>query len=186
MKKFLTAAVLAVTFLLAENSVHAMPVQLFDYNVDYIISDLRMAGRELGFEIWGTEYYTWQGARRCELHFGRSDDNVIRFRLNDGNSVSRALVTIFNKEISRATMEAANQAGLIAGVILISIGLTPSEVESLINETADDFYDAQNKNPNMTHYHEKHSIWCSKTRRYIVADYEVTTSSVDFYIYAHD
>ena len=170
MKKFFAVAILAVSLLLAESSAQAIPVQLFDHSVDYIISDLRTAGREFNISLWGTEYYTYQGARRCELHFGNSDNNTIRFRLNNDNSVVRVLVSVWvpDGKMSRAVAESAEQCGLIAGVILYSVGLTQSEIESLSNKAADDFYDALNNNPYMTHYHEATSIWCPRIRRHVV------------------
>ena len=34
--------------------------------------------------------------------------------------------------------------------------------------------------------HEKVSVWCSATQRYVVLDFEVEPSHMDFYFYAHD
>ncbi|MBR1647406.1 MAG: hypothetical protein IJ685_11620 [Selenomonadaceae bacterium] len=189
MKKFFAAIIFALLLLLVESSAQSMPVQLFDHSVDYIISDLRTACREeLGISLWGTEYYTYQGARRCELHFGNSDNNTIRFRLNNDNSVVRVLVSVWvpDRKLSRAVAEAGEQCGFIAGAILYSIGLTLSEIESLFNKATDDFYDTLNRNPYTTHYHESTSIWCPRIRRYVVLDLEGSPSMVEFYIYAHD
>lgn len=188
MKKFFSATILAVTLLIVESSAQAMPVQLYDHSVDYVISDLRTVGRKLDISIWGTEYYTYQGARRCELHFGNSDNNTIRFRLNNDNSVVRVLVSVWvpDGKISRSVVQATEQCGLIAGGILYLVGLTQSEVESLSNNAADDFYDAINNNPYMTHYHKASSIWCPRIRRHVVFDFEATETHVDIYLYAHD
>lgn len=188
MKNFFAATILALTLLIVESSAQAMPVQLYDHSVDYVISDLRTVCRELDISLWGTEYYTYQGARRCEMHFGNSDNNTIRFRLNNDNSVVRVLVSVWipDGKLSRAVAQATEQCGMIAGGILYLVGLTQSEVESLSNKAADDFYDAINNNRYMTHYHEKYSKWCPQIRRYVVFDFEATETHVDIYLYAHD
>ncbi|MBR2519405.1 MAG: hypothetical protein IKE46_06440 [Selenomonadaceae bacterium] len=44
----------------------------------------------------------------------------------------------------------------------------------------------QRRNPYMTHYHEKTSLWCPSIYRYVVWDYEVSNSSLDIYLYAYN
>ena len=187
MKKFFAATILALTLLIVESSAQAMPVQLYDHSVDYVISDLRAVCSEHGISLWGTEYYTYQGARRCELHFGNSDNNTIRFRLNNDNSVVRALVTVWRRKFSREYLQSCERAGILAALISLSIGLTQSEMESLFNEWENDLYDAANRNQDVaTNYHKKFSIWGSRIHRYVVLDVEGSEASIDYYLYAYD
>ena len=93
MKKVFMSAVLALVLLIGENSAYATPVQIYDSDFDEMLPRFKFTCQFLGVDVWGTEYYTYQGARRFELHFGDSTSNIIRFRLNNDNSVSRILIT---------------------------------------------------------------------------------------------
>lgn len=106
MKKFLVSILVAILFVSCESFAHATPVQIYDYSVDNFINDLTR------FNVWGTEYYTYQGVKRCELYFGDSKSNIIRFRLNNDNSVSRILVTFPND------FKPVIQAGFIITIII--------------------------------------------------------------------
>lgn len=185
MKKFFATLIVATALLLCQNPAQAVDVRLCDSDVEIVRSILQLAGNELGVDIWGKEYYTYQGARRCELHFGNSKKNTIRFRINNDNTVARALVTIGISDLSRAATESSVQAAAMAMGILMSAGMNQSEFESLGNKTMDKVLDAINRNPYMTHYHEKASIWSSSIQRYVVWDYEVTESTMDIYLYAY-
>ncbi|MBR2519404.1 MAG: hypothetical protein IKE46_06435 [Selenomonadaceae bacterium] len=66
MKKFF-AAMIAVTLLLCQNPAQAVDVRLCDNKIQNVVKALKFGCNELGIDIWGTEYYTYQGARRCEV-----------------------------------------------------------------------------------------------------------------------
>ena len=90
---------LALTVFLAclACSVTASAELIYGGNVSDIINAFKLVGSEIGgFNVWGTEYYTHKGIKRCELHFGNSENNLIRFRLNNDNSVARMLITFPN------------------------------------------------------------------------------------------
>lgn len=180
MKKFLMSMLAAILFVSCESLAHATPVQIYDYSVDNIISVLKSAGRQAGVDIWGTEYYTYKGVKRCELHFGDSKRNIIRFRLNNDNSVSRILVTLPNNGFS----ESSTQAGFVVGVVFRPLGLSESEFKNLWSKLLNGVMNAANRDPYLTYFHEKYSIWCSKTQRYMTLDVEMNTSKVDYYLYA--
>ena len=156
-------------------------MQIYDSNFDEMLPRFKFVCQVMNVDVWGTEYYTYQGAPRCELHFGDSKHNIIRFRLNNDNSVSRILITTPFKYLDENTDE------VMASVLIITlseIGLSQSEIETLM----DNFNDKLNRlallNPYATNIHEKFSIWCSKTQRYITLDVETDYSKVDFYLYA--
>lgn len=82
MKKFFVITSI-ILLLFSTNLVHATPVQIYDYSVENIISNLKKECAQQGIDIWGTEYYNYKGTQRCELHFGNTKSNIIRFRLNE-------------------------------------------------------------------------------------------------------
>lgn len=180
MKKVFMSAVLALVLLIGENSAYATPVQIYDSDFDEMLPRFKFTCQFLGVDVWGTEYYTYQGARRCELHFGDSTSNIIRFRLNNDNSVSRILITTpykyFDNNDEKVLYVLAN--------ILKEIGLSQSEIETLSNDLVNKMEQLERVNPYTTHVHEKFSVWCSKTQRYITLDLEVDYSKVDFYFYS--
>ena len=180
MKKILSFIVVAILLVSCENFAHAAAVQIYDYSVDNIISNLKTAGRQADVAIWGTEYYTYKGARRCELHFGSTQRNLIRFRLNNDDSVSRILVTLPNNGLDAASVE----AGFALGVILRSVDLSEAEFKTLWRKYMNGILDIVERNPYATHIHEKYSVWCSRTQRYITLDVEVDESKLDYYLYA--
>lgn len=185
MKKFFAALIVAATLLICQNPAQAVDVRLCDYTVESVLNFLKRAGDELGIDVWGTEYYTYKGARRCEVHFGNSRNNTIRLRLNNDNTIARALVTIQASSL-RAAVESGFHAGAMATAILVSTGMNQSEAKILFNDAMDKFLNAIERNPYMTHYHEKSSVWCSSIQRCVVWDYEVSNSSLDIYLYAYN
>ena len=121
MKKFFVIISL-ILLLFSTNLVHATPVQIYDYSVENIISNLKKECAQQGIDIWGTEYYTYKGTQRCELHFGNTKSNVIRFRLNNDKSVSRILVTIPNPFIkSDGSKNSFMQTAFITSLPLLLI-----------------------------------------------------------------
>ena len=180
MKRVLLSMLIAIFLVSCESLAHATEVQIYDYSVENIISDLKTLGRQKGVDIWGTEYYTYKGVKRCELNFGDSKRNIIRFRLNNDNSVSRILVTVPNNGFSESSME----AGFMLGVILYRLGLSESEFKNLWGNYMHGVVDLINQNPYATHFHEKYTVWCSKTQRYMTLDVELNTSKMDYYLYA--
>ena len=190
MKKFFAALIVAATLLICQNPAQAVDVRLCDYSVETVISNLNRIAAELNTSIWGKEYYTYQGARRCEMHFGNSVENTIRLRLNNDNTVARALVIVGGiSDLSRATMKSAVYAGGMATAILFSTGMSESEAKTLTDDAMDKFFAAINRNPYMTHYHEKTSVWCSSIQRYVVWDFELSETPephMDIYLYAYN
>ena len=153
---------------------------LYGGNVADIIQVMKSVGNEFGFSVWGTNYYTtYKGIKRCELHFGNSQNNLIRFRLNNDNSVARMLVSIPNSYNTEAEMEDAMYAGLLAGVCCISAGVDESEYKQLWSTLLSDIVD----NMFATHIHKRYSVWCSRAQQYIVADVEMDNYKVDYYFY---
>ena len=177
-----------VTLLICQNPAQAAAVRLCDNKIQNVVKALEFGCDQLGISIWGTEYYTHQGVRRCELHFGNTDKNTIRFRLNNDDTIARALVTVrvTNSSNFRTAFESGLQGGTIAGLILYCSNVSKYEVEALADKVADKFLAAFESNPYMTHYHEKTSLWCPSIYRYVVWDYEVTDTHLDIYLYAHD
>lgn len=186
MKKFFAATILALTLLVVESPAQAMPVQLYDHSVDYVINDLRTVCREFGISLWGTEYYTYKGARRCELHFGNSDNNTIQFLLNDDDSIAGVFVTSGVTTPLRAAVKSGFQAGIILETILRSVGMSKPEANRLAGKACKDLFDAFDRNPYIRQHNEKISVRCPRIRRCVVVDYEFNSSSANFYIYAPD
>ena len=185
MKKFFAAIVFAL-FVAVTNSAQATDVQIYDRSVDNVISGLKSDCAGQGIKIWGTEYYTYQGARRCELNFGDTKDNVIRFRLNNDDSVSRVLITIPNSIVAQnGSREAFMQASFVMGSIFKAIGLSESETRDLGGQWTQAFKAFGKQNSHAHHYHEKFSVWCSRLERNIVLDVEMDDSKFDWYIYAY-
>lgn len=175
---------MATALLLCQNPAQAVDVRLCDSDVESVISNLQRTGNKIGVDIWGKEYYTYQGARSCEVHFGNSRDNTVRFRLNDDNTVARALVTVQATPSSQAGV-----AGNVVGFILGSTGMNESEMKALMDTVTDKFSNASARDPYMTHYHEKTSIWSDSIQRYVVWDEEMnntgSTLTIDTYLYAY-
>lgn len=175
-----------ILLLFSTNLVHATPVQIYDYSVENIISNLKKECAQQGIDIWGTEYYNYKGTQRCELHFGNTKSNIIRFCLNDDKSVSRILVIIPNSVISsEGSNNSFMQTAFITGIICKNIGLSESEAYDLTNQWRVNFKNWANQNPNAHYFHEKYSVWCSKTERYIVLDVEMDDFKFDWYFYAY-
>ena len=180
MRKIFMALILMTAFLFNANVVAASEVRLSNRTAEEILNDLRIVGNQLGISIWGKEYYTYQGARRCEVKFVKSDNNAIRFRLNNDNSTQRILITFYYYN-ERQAIDSVVDASFLAAAAMLAVGLTESEMEVLtqkLNSVSDRFYSK--------YVHEKVSVWCSATQRYVVLDFEAEPSHMDFYLYAHD
>ena len=68
MRNFLAALALALTLFALDNVALAYTtVQLCDRNVESVISDLSKTVKNFGVTLWGKEYYTYKGERRCQL-----------------------------------------------------------------------------------------------------------------------
>ena len=176
MKKFSVAAIFLFCLMF---NVSASAETLYAGNVSKVIQFMKSVGDEVGFSVWGTEYYTYQGVKRCELHFGRSQNNLIRFRLNSDNSVARMLVSVPNSYNTEVEMEDIMYAGMLAGICCIAAGVDKDEYQqmwgNILRDGLDDLF--------ATHTHKKYSVWCSKAQKYIVADVETDTSKIDYYFY---
>lgn len=177
MKKFFTSMILVLALIFGESFAHAVPVQIYDSDVENIIGKLQVVCGMFGIDIWGKEYYTYQGARRCELNFGNSRKNIIRFRLNNDNSVSRVLITFPTPYIESNPVEVLFVLSSIFG----ELGLNYSETNALTDNLQAKL---ERMSSYATHFHDKSSVWCAKTNRYITLDFELDYSKVDFYLYA--
>lgn len=188
MKKFLSIMLVMLGIIFGiQNFVYAESVKIYDGNIKDIISNLESDCSKYNItNLYNLEYYTYQGARRCELNFGNSKNNIIRFRLNSDDSVERVLISIPNSVIAKdGSKDSFNQAAFIQGSIEKSIGLSESEASELGNKFKNAFQNWGRNNSNAHHYHEKFSVRCSKTNRYIVLDVEMDDSKFDWYIYAY-
>ena len=186
MKKFLMVLAFSISLIFSSNFIYAAEVQIYDYSVENIISNLKKECAQRGIDIWGTEYYTYKETQRCEVHFGNDKSNIIRFRLNNDKSVSRILVTIPNPFITNDGSENSfMQTATVTGIICKSIGLSESEAYDLANQWRVNFKNWANQNPNANYFHEKYSVWCSKTSRRIVEDVEMDDFKFDWYFYAY-
>ena len=184
MKKSFVILTFIASLIFSSNSIYAAEVQIYDYSVENIISNLKKECAQRGVELWGTDYYTYQGVRRCELNFGSSKKNIIRFRLNSDDSVVRVLITTPNPFVA-GYKEAFIESATVQGIICRSIGLSESETYDLANQWRVNFKNWANQNSNAHYFHEKYSVWCSKTERHIVLDVEMDDLKFDYYIYAY-
>ena len=186
MKKFLAAMTLAVTLLICQHAAQAADVRLCDSNVEDVISVLERIAGERNIRLWGKNYYTDQGARRCELHFGDTDKDTIRFTLND-DAIANVLVTVRYQNPSELQNSEGRgfNAGVLAGAVLLCSGVSQSELKTLVDESTAKFSAAADSNPQMTHYHEETSVRCESIQRYVVWDYEVTETYMNIYLYAY-
>ncbi len=151
---------------------------LYRGNVLDVIDAFKLVGNELGFSLWGTKYYTYKGINRCELHFGNSQNNLIRFRLNNDDSVARMLITIPNSDNVLA-LESGMEAGILAVASCIAYGVNEKEAEHMWESFTVDVFD----NIFSSHMHKKYYAWSSRTRQYIVMDVEWDMSKLDLYFY---
>lgn len=151
---------------------------LIDSNVGNVIDGLVRMGSQFNISFWGKEYYSYQGLSRCELHFGDSADNLIRFRLDGIYNVQRALVSFPDSS--------STDGGRVLGAILIMAGVDKNDyatftkkfVQDLMEKALEDPY---NPNP---YFHRRYEVWASETRRNITVDFEWKNSFQDYYIYA--
>lgn len=176
MKKFFVSATFLICLIF---TITASAETLYGGNVSDVIQLMKSVGNEVGFSVWGTEYYTYQGVKRCELHFGHSQNNLIRFRLNNDSSVARMLVSIPSSTNTDAEVEDALHAGVLAGVCCVASGVSESEFKQMWSTLWSDIVD----NLFTTHFHKRYSVWCSRAQQYIVADVEMDNSKIDYYFY---
>ena len=147
---------------------------LYSGNVSNVIDAFKIVGKEFGFSVWGTEYYTYKGIKRCELHFGNTENNLVRFRLNNDNSVARVLITIPN------SYEAGFQAGALSAAVCISFGrVQEKEYKKMWESVILDVFD----NLSASHIHKKYYAWSPILKQYITMDVEMDTSKIDLYFY---
>lgn len=155
-------------------NVTASAESLYRGNVSDIIEAFKMVGNEFNFRVWGTEYYTYKGINRCELHFGNSQNNLVRFRLNNDNSVARMLVTTSNSEL-----DSLMQAGMLLGTALNAYGVDSNDFAqawlTLLQDLEDNAYS--------NYFHKRYSLWSYKTHQYIIMDIESNMTKADYYFY---
>ena len=175
MKKFFALTMLSVCLFC---NVTANAQSLYGGDVSDVINAFKLVGNEFDFRVWGTEYYTYKGIKRCELHFGNSQDNLIRFRLNNNNSVARMLIT-FKNSYSNSGFESAFQAGILSAAACLIYGVNEDESKKMWMSFTDDAIDHL-----FSYYmHKKYYAWSSKTQQYITMDVEMDTSKIDLYFY---
>lgn len=183
MKKFLAA----LAILLISCSVRVCAAApLIDANVEEVIQAMNYLSRELNIRLWGKEYYTYKGLRRCELHWGNSSDNLIRFRLDSNNNVQRALVS-FNSKTN------VIESALMYSSILMMADLTEADIESFSDKFMQDvmavFKEKMSQNSAAgagdSFFHKAYKIWSSEARRNIIVDVEMNNNGImDIYMYA--
>lgn len=175
MKRFFVLTMLVACFVC---NVTASAESLYRGNVSDIIEAFKMVGNELNFRVWGTEYYTYKGINRCELHFGNSQNNLVRFRLNNDNSVARMLVTIPNSD-NFSAFESGMEAGMLVVASFIVYGVDKKEAQHMWESAT---VDALN-NLYSSHFHKKYYAWSHTTQQYIVMDVEWNMTKLDYYFY---
>ena len=173
MKKFFALTTLSVCLLC---NVTANARSLYGGNVSDIINAFKVTGNLFEFSVWGTEYYTYNGIKRCELHFGNSQDNLVRFRLNNDNSVARMLISF----PSSSGMDTSIQAGALAGVACAAYDIDDNDYKQMWMTFLQDMVDSVHSN----YFHKKYPLWSYRTHQYIVMDVEMNLSKVDLYFYA--
>ena len=181
-KKFL--AVVAI-LLFACNVRVCAAAPLINHNVEEVIQVINYLSRELNISIWGKEYYTYQGLRRCELHWGNSSNNLIRFRLDGNNNVQRALVS-FNSKAN------VIESALMYSSILMMAGTTEADIENFSDQFMQDvmnvFKEKMSQNSAAgagdSFFHQAYKIWSSEASRNIIVDIEMNRGIMDIYMYA--
>ena len=176
LKRFVLGVVI---FLLASN-VTAQAAALINSDVEKVIEGIRRVSSQFNISVWGKEYYTYQGMRRCELHWGNSQNNLIRFRLGDNNSVQRALVS-FPNVTNYDSMQSSVEGSLMYGGILIMAGVSENEIQNFGRR----FFDDCMADPYAEYFYKTYTLWNSKTQRNIVVEVELKSSRADFYMYAN-
>ena len=187
-KNLLSVMLLTICLILNNQIItSAAQVQIYDQSINNVLNGIRNDCDRYGTaNIWGIEYYTYEGAKRCEFHFGDTNNNLVRFRLNNDNSVSRVLISIPNSIIAKdGSRTSYNQASFINGSIFKAIGLSESESKDIFGRSIESFKEYGRTHSDVHHYHEKFSVWCSRTNRYIVLDVEMDDNKFDWYIYAY-
>ena len=73
MKKIFLILVVTLEIMFGiQNFVYAESVKIYDGNINDIISNLEIDCENFNTNIYNLEYYTYEGARRCELNFGNT------------------------------------------------------------------------------------------------------------------
>ena len=183
-KNFLLVAVI---FLMSvADMAYAHEVSIYDYSVEQMIQSTAEDAKELGFGIWGKEYYTYKGERYCKVYFGDSKDNCIYFKPN-GNEVQKMWICVSangnNSTWAEAT-KAGTQAGAILSMTLDHIGLTRDEQNNFWKKYNNDWYDAINQNPPPKNYSKEYLVGCSATARIICLNVKIDNSGFTLHIYA--
>ncbi len=175
LKKILLGVVI---FLFAAN-VRVSAAALINSDVENVIEGIRRVSSQFNISIWGKEYYTYQGARRCELHWGNSQNNLIRFRLGNNNEVQRALVS-YPADGSYDNLKTNMEGGLMYASILMMAGVTQNDIDNFGRE----FYQDIMADPYSSYFHKKYTVWSSQAQRNIFVDVEYKNTRADFYMYA--
>ena len=175
-KKFL--AVLAILLISCSVRVCAA-APLINADAETVINALVQVCGQFNVSVWGKEYYTYEGLLRCELHWGNSKSNLIRFRLDNNNNVQRALVS-FPIDNDYDSLQTSVTSGFVYIGILAMAGLTKEEIDPLGRKV---FQDAM-ENPYAAYFHKTYSIWSAQTRRNIIFDVELKNNRMDYYMYA--
>ena len=69
-KKVISAMLAAVGIVLSSQFIaFAAQVQIYDQSINNVLNSIKEDCSKYGFSIWGIEYYTYEGAKRCEFHF---------------------------------------------------------------------------------------------------------------------
>ena len=176
-KRFLLGVVI---FLFAAN-VTASAAALINSDVEKVIEGIRRVSSQLNISVWGKEYYTYQGTRRCELHWGNSQNNLIRFRTGNNNEVQRALVSFPAAGFDYDSFNTSMQSGFMYCAILIMAGVSDNEIQNFSRKLFDDCM----ADPYAEYFHKTYTLWSSQNQRNIIVDVEIKNTSMDVYMYAN-
>lgn len=168
-----------VIFLLASN-VTANAAALINADVERVIEGIRRVSSQFNISVWGKEYYTYQGTRRCELHWGNSQNNLIRFRLGENNNVQRALVSC-PEVVDYDSMQSGMASGLMYGAILVMAGVSDNDLQNFTRRLFNDFM----ADPYAEYFHKTYTLWSSQNQRNITVDVEYKNGRSDIYMYTN-
>ena len=182
-KSVLWAVIFMLSFMFR---VEAVPVQLYDGGVDDFLSFFQAGAADSNIGFWGTNYYTYEGEQCCESYYGDSEDNVIRFYLNDDGSVSRMRIDLPKESAIGGNTENVRNVGFFIGLASMRAGLTGEETKSLWNGfNNDEGTMVEGSSSGESHKRYSYSQWCPKTQRHILLEAEVVDDRVEFCISAY-
>lgn len=182
-KTVLLTVVLMMSFMFRAE---AVPVQLYDGGVEDFLRFFQAGAADSNIDFWGTNYGTYEGEQCCETYYGDSEDNVIRFYLNDDRSISRMLISIPKDSVTGGNTESVGNVGFFIGLASMGAGLTGEETKSLWNGfNNDEGTMVEGDASGESHKRYRHSQWCPKTQRHILLEAEVVDDRLEFYISAY-